>query len=380
MAVAPLVEGRKELLDFYETVCRRGYSKLRYEQRLEPEQNLLKSYLVEVHPMLALGGREERLGFLKRVVAPLKGQVFSTGDDTLFNIQRGSDVYHCDALHNRFWILHSNARAGSTDNFVDELARGTTALDVAWFPSEAMEEIAKAGQFLGFGSEYDPRPLFPLEEAAEQEFDGLILNVRRLVGSAAKDLEKLRRADMFGSEIGLSTMRVRFGGDGDFAIADVTHSGKFTARGPSFSAHQALISRTISIYEGAITSIEKELAIRWETSDRGMKVCGAPIGIRFRPYKQFGKLVERVFSGRRPFRLWGLPVEHGEEEFAVEAVDLHVGCVLRFDVSNGFIRAYLMEGGCGNTITRLFTNIQRHVDSRAVIMLGERTRAFGFTS
>jgi len=380
MAIAPLVESRKELLDFYEAVCRRGYSKLRYEQRLEPEQNLLKSYLVEVHPMLGLGEKEERLDFLKRIVGALRGQVFSTGDDTLFNIQRGSDVYHCDALHRRFWIFHSNARASSTDSFIDDLARGTTALDVAWFPSEAMEGIAQAGEFLGFGSEYDPRPLFPLEEPAEQEFDGLIVNVRRLVGSAAGDLEKLRRADMFGSEIGLSTMRVRFGGDGEFAIADVTHSGKFTGRGPSFSAHQALIGRTISIYEKAITSIEEELAIRWETSERGVKVCGAPIGIQFRPYRQFGKLVERLFNGGRPFRLWGLPIERDGGEFAVEAVDLHVGCVLRFDVSNGFIRAYLMEGGCGNTITRLFTNIQRHVDPQAVIMLGERRRAFGFTS
>ena len=380
--MAQIVGDRRDLIELYEAVCAGGYEKLRLEQRLEPEQNLLKSYLVEVHPGLALAGQAGRLHFLNSVLGRLKAEASPTNDATLFNVQRGNEVYHCDALHHRFWIFHSSAHATATDRFIDDLTRGTTALDLTWFPSEGMEALARAGEFLGFASEYDPRPLFPTDEDGSNErTDGLVISIRRFTGDATVDLAKLRRPDMFLNEIGLSSIRVRFGDSAstrDFALTDVTHAGKFTARGPSFSAHQALIGRALSIYENAVESIERDLAIRWEQSDRGLRITGSPIGISFRPYPRFDLFVERLFSGRRPFRLWGLPVEVDDGQYSVQALDLHVGSTLRFDVSNGFIRVYLPEEACGNTVTRLFTNIQRHIDSRAVLMVGDRTRAFGF--
>lgn len=90
---------------------------------------------------------------------------------------------------------------------------------------------------------------------------------------------------------------------------------------------------------------------------------GSPITLRFsRPIPDLDYFLEQLFSAREPFRLWGLPRRFGENLAEVEAVDLHVGQRLRFDVAAEWMRVYLFKGGCGNTVARLAANLQRHFD------------------
>ena len=49
-------------------------------------------------------------------------------------------------------------------------------------------------------------------------------------------------------------------------------------------------------------------------------------------------------------------------------MDLHVGQRLRFDVTNDWLRVYLFEGGCGNTIAGLASNLQHHFDGALYIL------------
>ncbi|MGI8631822.1 MAG: hypothetical protein ACR2NA_04650 [Solirubrobacterales bacterium] len=51
------------------------------------------------------------------------------------------------------------------------------------------------------------------------------------------------------------------------------------------------------------------------------------------------------FSSSEPFRLWGIPQMTGEGTAEVEAVDLHVGQQLRFDVTSTWMRVYLFDRG-----------------------------------
>lgn len=71
---------------------------------------------------------------------------------------------------------------------------------------------------------------------------------------------------------------------------------------------------------------------------------------------------------REPFRLWGLPQMTGELTAEVEAVDLHVGQQLRFDITSEWMRIYLFAGGCGNSVARLASNLQHHFDGALSIV------------
>lgn len=376
MTLAPIVQDRRQLFEYYETLCSRSYSNLRSDQRLDLEQNLVKSYIIEVHPEKNTGKHQ----FLKSVLANLGAEAIAANDETLFSIRRGDYVLHCDAFDERFWILHASTPAGWTDGFVDGLTRGSTFVDVAWFHSEAMESLAALGQFLGFTSEYDPRPF---EAAIARDVrPGLTLNFRRPTGDARLDLEKLRQPGMFLDEFGLSSIRLRFGDGGtDFALADITHSGKFTERGPSFSAHSSLIGSAISAYDSRVRAIEHQLSLSWSRGAQSYwHLEGSSLAIEFRPFERFDVLLDTMFNGKKPFRLWGLPLDCGDGQFSVHAVDLHVGASLRMDISNGCIRVYLPDGSCGNTVTRLLTQIQRHIDARARIAGPTGTRALESTS
>ena len=46
----------------------------------------------------------------------------------------------------------------------------------------------------------------------------------------------------------------------------------------------------------------------------------------------------------------------------VEAVDLHVGQTLQLDIGSRWMRVYLYEGACGNTVARLISNLQHRFD------------------
>lgn len=48
----------------------------------------------------------------------------------------------------------------------------------------------------------------------------------------------------------------------------------------------------------------------------------------------------------------------------VHAVDLHVGRRLVVEIGNDFLRVYLPTEACGNSLLRLYTNLQHTFDSK----------------
>ena len=82
-----------------------------------------------------------------------------------------------------------------------------------------------------------------------------------------------------------------------------------------------------------------------------------------RPISDLTVFCERIFSCGQPFRLWGVPVPLGSDYYRVRAVDLHVGTPIDFEVAPEFVRVYLPAGSCGNSVMRMYTNLQHHYDS-----------------
>jgi hypothetical protein len=150
------------------------------------------------------------------------------------------------------------------------------------------------------------------------------------------------------------------------AIDEVAHyKGRFLPRGESFELHDAFLTRAIGRYRGMVEAIEQRSAIRWTGSeDTGIVYEGGVVVLRFeRPVPDMALLLRGLFSSKAPFRLWGVPREIRDDFYEVEAVDLHIGEHLRMELSPHWVRLFLSEHSCGNTVLRLLTNLQHRFDA-----------------
>ena len=147
----------------------------------------------------------------------------------------------------------------------------------------------------------------------------------------------------------------------------VDRMGRFAVSGDSLDFHVQFVETVINRYRKLVELCEQR-ALAWAELDRshsesGGRMSGAPIAIEFsRPIEDIENFVDSMFSSREPFRLWGVPrIEDGVAE--LEAVDLHVGGLLRVDIGVNWLRVFLPQGGCGNSIVRLASNLQHRFDA-----------------
>ena len=179
------------------------------------------------------------------------------------------------------------------------------------------------------------------------------------------------QTDVPQSHVGINVVDEHFGSITEF----VSHDGRFMAGGGDFGFHQAIVRRVVDRYRRFVEGAERRV-LRWEElPEGGARPYGAPSTLRFsRPIPDLDCFLGQLFSAREPFRLWGLPRHDGEGMAEVEAVDLQVGQRLRFDITTKWLRVYLFEGGCGNTVARLVSNPQHHFDGAASIVDEEHDR------
>jgi hypothetical protein len=157
----------------------------------------------------------------------------------------------------------------------------------------------------------------------------------------------------------------------------VKRSGLFAAHGEDFVHHAQFVRTVVGRYARLIDAIEA-LALNFsprpdngaadwnlgpEADDPvGASFSGAPIGIRFsRQITDLPGFCDELFSARAPMRLWGQP-EITADTAVVDAVDLHVGQRLGMEIGRDWMRVYLREGSCGNTVARLLSNLQARFD------------------
>jgi hypothetical protein len=205
---------------------------------------------------------------------------------------------------------------------------------------------------LGDGSSEIEDVRLQVSGGTEAQLDA-ILHGQGFYGSAPYDaVEVLVAEDEFGT--------VREG---------VSRRGRFAVSGDSPELHFQFVQNVVDRYRNLVTLCERK-SISWTKVDglddgSGGTLSGGPIGISFsRPIPDLEVFVEELFSSRDPFRLWGMPRVSLTDGLAeVEAVDLHVGEQLSFDIGEQWMRVYLNRGGCGNTIARLVSNLQCRFDA-----------------
>lgn len=354
----------------------RTYESLAERQELEPDTSLVKTYMLEAH-VHDDADPDEAFRVLEAAFARPLGragtpEVSRTEDDSLGLIEarigREAVALYIDHSNPRFWLAHSMSGSQALDYCVTHAVARDTSLDRAWLPAELLIESANLGSLRGLGLDYDRRQLADVDLEGDEAPVAFLK--MQLWGNPAREVYDLL-AEHFPNETTLSKVKVKYwlsgfrGEDAPFSVDDIKFDGKVTARGSSFDSHQALVTSVYRAYEEQIRRIERDYALRVSGSNGDSVFSGAPINFYFeRGISNLRRFCKLMFSSAEPFRLWGTPTWMTGDYCRMEIVDLHIGCNLTAEISRDWMRLYVPEGTCGNSVLRIYTNLQHYYDSR----------------
>lgn len=367
------VASRQEMARLLDERMNRTYSALSELQELEPDTSLVKTFLLEAHnPEAEVDQAEDILQASVEgldhdwVEAVHFERANERGLATLEVLCREEHVpLYIDYSHPRFWQIHSTASSRNLDWLLNRFLSLGSGLDTTWIPAQLLEAVSSLGPFRGLNLDYDR------SEIPDVDFDGPDAPVEKLKmqlwgSTAGSVLDLLRGPNGLPSATTLSKIKVKYWHTEDediFTLDDIRYDGKLTARGTSFESHTALTSILYDQYRDIVTRLEDEFSLNWPDNGQG-EASGEPITLNLsRPIADLDKFCESVFSSSKPFRLWGVPLRVSDQLYSVRAVDLHVGDPINFEIGQDWIRIYLPEGSCGNTVLRVFTNLQHHYDA-----------------
>jgi len=280
--------------------------------------------------------------------------VRATADAYVQEISNGARLW-VDHLDERYWSVHTHGRVDDAYSLLRSAVNRSRALDWMWLPSQHLKQAWPGASLTWLRSDFKGRRLLPTETGVQD------LEVQ-LRGSEAPEILDLI-SSRYKAAVSFDRIVMELNETDYGQIQEgVSRQGRFVARGDSFEFHQEVVRSVTGRYRRLIDLVEKRL-IHWrELPQGGAQMSGSAIVIQFsRPIPDRELFLDQLFSAREPFRLWGVPAEQsGIAE--VEAVDLHVGRKLRFDIGEDWLRVYLFEGGCGNSVARLIANLQHHFD------------------
>ena len=363
------IQTRRQLFDFLQNQMQTTYSDLKESQRLSYESSLIKSYIFEVNnPHPADGLSYDWLKLLFNPVEYLRYQVnlIPTDEEAFYQLHIKVDnhelrLYLDAATDQRFWLAYSISESQTLDRWLETIVRKSINFDFVWLWPNFLERVQKKGHFRGFGLDYDYRKF----EDSETETT-TYLKMQLWGGENTHKIYDILQNDAdFHRKVVLSKVRFKQMGGGEddpgvFSIQDVKYNGKFTSRGTDLGTHLMTLNEVRNQYRDQILEIEDHCSLRWVESTVG----GATLegyAIHFIPDNftiPVSLLVDRLFDGTEPFRLLGFPNLINENSAVMEVVDLHTGGKLSMELHPDMITVYLPEHTCGNTIARLYTNIQ----------------------
>jgi hypothetical protein len=314
-----------------------------------------KTFVIEAHPA------RDCVQLLEQLAGP--GHLERTDDAFLFRlwVPEQDDYFWVDQLNKRFWSFHTNMPVAPASRYLKQHIGSRHDLDWVWLPSEHLRTVWPDAHTKGLRSRFEGQSLRgpgKLDDVRLKLSGG---SVDFVLDYLSQNLEIRSAVPFDGVEVALN----------DPDLGSVTEAvdrmGRFAVSGNSLDFHIQFVETVIDRYRKLVELCEQK-ALGWTELDRshsesGGRMSGAPIVIEFsRPIEDIENFVDSMFSSREPFRLWGVPhIEDGVAE--LEAVDLHVGELLRVDIGTNWLRVFLPKGGCGNSIVRLVSNLQHRFDA-----------------
>jgi hypothetical protein len=336
---------------------------------LKPSRMPVKTFVLEVHS----GEPEQLLRELDEI-----DSVEATGDAYIFKLNTGPGEVWVDTLDHRFWSFHTLAPMASVQPMLRRQVGARRDLDWMWLPSGHVGTVWPRGERQAVRTDFRGGLLAP--GAATRD-----LRVQLRGRDAEQFLDVVSCRSEYRSALAFDSVQVRAEEPGLGVISElVSQSGRFLASGDSFELHTAIVGEVVAKYRLLIEEIESRrfswlpitsadggdsMARDTVAEDSGGTFQGVPILISFgRAILDLDAWMAEVFSAREPFRLWGRPVLLDDDSAEVEAVDLHIGQRFSVDVTRKYLRVYLPESSCGNTVTRLVSNLQHRFDGSLDIM------------
>lgn len=399
------IKNRRDLSDAFQIAMAGAHQSLRTRWQFGKKENLPKSYLIEFHPRHAnhhnVWSTEEVFNALTDSGLVHRTAVKRTADDSLLflshNEPNNSAEFIVDCLNPRFLIFHTLSNVKATDRFIfNQLTQYQYEFDLFWLPPKLLEDVQGRERIIGWEAVFNPlledrgfideADTEELEEsedfedtdeylesydetlpAAPQSHTRLRINIQR--PNALESYNRLKYQKEIFSDVPLdSVIAERQDAElNTFARARIKSNGKVTGRGSDFMSYLQIVTSTLDNYASVVNEIEERFWIGLEPhSDeysQSLKLRGEPFTIRFNSPFDVRQLIKAMFDCGRPFRLMGTPQQLKEDFFAVDAVDLHVGQPLAFEITPSMMRLYLYQGTCGNTVVRILRSLQHFIDS-----------------
>lgn len=342
----------------------------------------VKSYLIEAYP-------DEQASIPQRL-SSVFGGVVPLRDRSLLRAKDAEGLtYFVDLGHPRYQILHSIGKSEQTDRAFLALTEGEVAgFDHAWLPASLLGR-AYRGRLTGFKFRYQTavNGVVALEPEAVDDETGELRRGERgwskfsmtvaEDATAEQEFTQLLLLPVFQGRKALEQVQFRAANHDvpeEYIVNGVYSYGKIVGSGTSVGGHFLTIDALLTEYAAVIERIEEEYAIGWVPAGDGHVLRGEPFIVRFpRDVRivDLGAFAESLFRSSRPFRLFGIPHSVGEGRIDVEAIDLHTGSSLAFEITPEWMRVFLPRGSCGNIIARLYTNLQHALSSDVRLTVGD---------
>ena len=359
-AKLPLVQTRKDFMDHLENII--------YPPKYEDEEYSSRGRLRELKTYIL----ESNEGFPAQVeTAGLSCKVVDTGLDNM-KILRASTKnsiheFFLDVSDKRFFVLHTNDKSEDASRVIETLTKDYHhKFDNTWFYSDMLKRLAdKSGNsFQGFGVSYSDKFLRSTDDE-DSDIEDLNLSIS---GSLAEEMQQLvKNTPSIERTMAYNKVRILRGSKHsltDSVQDDIHYTGYFAVkRGKSVQDHLQLVDFCKEEYAEKIDEVES-LRIGVKEVEGRTLVEGKSFDFEF-PDKieNLHLFIEKMFNSAMPFKLWGLKSKIYDGYFKIMAVDLHTGNPIDFEIANDMMRVYLFKGNCGNTILRLFANLQMYYDS-----------------
>lgn len=415
------VESRRDMSEAYSLRMNENADKFDEEGKYEYEYGAIKTFMFDTNIEGRRTNEEDIIKwYLDKVAENTRIKTTKLRDDNFFRVERISQgkinvfFIDADASYGRFWLIHTDALKDAADEFHTALTR-LSDIDNAWFPRQLLRRAGRKGVIKGFTSKYDnvvlakqerdneraTRPrlrhsyltgqqgLFSneIQELADalgeaelrdyltiqmwgnrssmflQALDALsVISPQDYTNSPLSVQRLLDKLNLIYEYIPVSGVRVRYSIDGDYSSPltttnSLSYTGRVTAYGRSFDSHQQFSASTLIDYRKLVNTIEDRFALRYDEDG----FHGSAITVEFNqdlPYS-IADFVGSIFDSAEPFRLWGLPIEYETSYAKINAVDLHIGQGIIFEVFPDRVKMNITEGTCGNTIARFYTLIQK---------------------
>jgi hypothetical protein len=315
----------------------------------------VKTRLLEAHPdEMSPDGAG---ALLARTAERLNLSARRLGDE-LWVLAGAEQTMFVDTLNPRFWQLHATGPADDVNRLVRKAVATDPRLDTGWLPKALLARLDGHHHHLRLA--FDADDLLGRHEAVRR-------TRVRFEGEAPGGLLALLGSDpTYAGTTSVTAVGSRVG-DANVGLAQVLadYRGAFVTAAGDFEVAANAIWRLIDQYEQFVRGLEARYRVVYEPLEaEGLTVDGDVAMINFGRAVDVERLVSGLFLAKEPFRLWAVPRQVETDEWTADAVDLHVGQPLRLEFSRTQLRVMLEPETCGNTLARLLTNLQQHLDAR----------------